>query len=80
MGKGLIFPIHSFVPDLGPNCSQRLSADDKIRCLQGKTLNLNIVYMFGTSFVDLLFFLSFIYYAFVRHCLFVPCVHLLGKG
>ena len=23
---------HSFVPDLGPNCLQRLSADDKSRC------------------------------------------------
>ena len=23
-------------PDLGPNCLQRLSADDKIPCLKGK--------------------------------------------
>ena len=34
----------------------------------------------GTSFVDLLFFLSCVCYAFVRVCLYVPCGHLLGKG
>ena len=27
-----------------------------------------------------MFFLSFVCYAFVRVCLFVPCGHLLGKG
>ena len=26
------------------------------------------------------FFLSYVCYAFVRVCLFVPCGHLLGKG
>ena len=34
----------------------------------------------GTSFVDLLCFLSCDCYAFVGVCLFVPCGHLLGKG
>ena len=34
----------------------------------------------GTLFVDLLFFLSCVCYAFVRVCLYVPCGHLLGKG
>ena len=35
----------------------------------------------GTSFVDLLcFFLSWVCYAFVPVCLFVPCGHLLGRG
>ena len=35
----------------------------------------------GTYFVDLLcFFLSNVYYAFVRVCLYVSCGHLLGKG
>ena len=34
----------------------------------------------GTSFVDLLCFLSCVCYAFVRVCLYVPCGHLLGKG
>ena len=35
----------------------------------------------GTSFVDLsCFFLSYVCYAFVRVCLYVPCGHLLGKG
>ena len=34
----------------------------------------------GTSFVDLLFFLSCVYYAFVHVYLYVPCGHLLGKG
>ena len=28
---------HSVSLDLGPNCLQRLSADDKSRCLQGKS-------------------------------------------
>ena len=28
---------HSVSPDLGPNCLQRLSADDKSSCYQGKT-------------------------------------------
>ena len=27
-----------------------------------------------------MFFLSRVYYAFVRVCLYVPCGHLLGKG
>ena len=30
--------------------------------------------------MDLLCFLSFVCYAFVYVCLFVPCGHLLGKG
>ena len=34
----------------------------------------------GTSFVDLLCFLSCVCYAFVCVCLYVPCGHLLGKG
>ena len=34
----------------------------------------------GTSFVDILCFLSCVCYAFVRVCLFVPCGNLLGKG
>ena len=34
----------------------------------------------GTSFVDLLYFLSCVCCAFVRVCLFVSCGHLLGKG
>ena len=35
----------------------------------------------GTSLVDhLCFFLSCVWYAFLRACLFVPCGHLLGKG
>ena len=34
-----------------------------------------------TSFVDLLcFFLSCVYYAFVRVCLFVPCGRLLERA
>ena len=28
---------HSVGPDLGPNCLQRLSVDDKSRCWQGKS-------------------------------------------
>ena len=34
----------------------------------------------GTSFVDILFFLSCVCYAFVCVCLYVPCDHMLGKG
>ena len=34
----------------------------------------------GTSFVEFLFFLSCVCYAFVRVCLYVPCGHLLGKS
>ena len=34
----------------------------------------------STSFVDLLFFLSFVCYALVRVYLYVPCGHLLRKG
>ena len=30
--------------------------------------------------MDILFFLSCVFYAFVRVCLYVPCGHLLGKG
>ena len=31
-------------------------------------------------FLDFMFFLSCVCYAFVRVCLYVPCGHLLGKG
>ena len=32
-----VYPDHSVSPDLGPNCLQMLSADDKSRCYQGKS-------------------------------------------
>ena len=32
---------HSVGPDVGPNCLQRLSADDKCPCQQEKSLSFN---------------------------------------
>ena len=43
MSNGLD-PDHSAGPDLGPNCLQRLSADDKSHPLQRKCEELNIYY------------------------------------
>ena len=36
---------HFVCPDLGPNCSQRLSVDDKICCKQGKSLEIVLIYI-----------------------------------
>ena len=68
----------------------------KLYCVWSKTFTMILVYTVnyflkcrkmrkmsqgGTPFVDLyVFFLSCVYYAFVRVCLYVPCGHLLGKG
>ena len=36
---------HFVCPDLGPNCSQSLSVDDKIYCKQGKSLEIVLIYI-----------------------------------
>ena len=36
--------------------------------------------IYVSSFVDVLFFLYCVCYAFVRVCLYVPCGHLLGRA
>ena len=71
---------HSVGSDVGLNCLQRLSAEDKSRGEQSELNNLQ-QFQGSTSFVDLLcFFLSSVCYVFVGVCLYVLCGHLLGEG
>ena len=40
---------HPVGPDLGPNCLQKLSADDKSHCYQGKFTDPNEISHYGTT-------------------------------